>query len=262
MKRWISFDLDGTLMQNPFQKAVLPQVQAMILNHSEANYDVVKSLFHKHVCRLQAGLFVDAYDWDDIVQHEIIDRKLDLSINVEELVIQHSKAPYIRLLDETIVPALEQLRADGFSLAAVTNGFYKYQYPVLESLGIAQYFDEVVTPERCGSGKPDIRMLTSLRDTGEIVAHVGDRFEHDVYMAKHAGARAVFIDRSLSIDLRKLSCQERVKEASFQQLCEQRLLSELVNLESPHDLKLYFPDYVICDLLELVHIVKELTISS
>lgn len=256
MNRWISFDLDGTLMQNPFMKAVLPEVQSLIQEQSESDYNVIEALIHEHESRLQSGLTVDAYDWDDIVQHEIKQQGLSLSIDVEALVIKHCRPPYIRLLDETIIPALEQLRVAGYSIAAVTNGFYKYQYPVLEGLGIAQYFDEVVTPERCGSGKPDIHMLTSLRDSGEIVAHVGDRFEQDVYMARLADVTSVFIHRGLPADLVEMSCDERAQTKAFHEICEQRLPNELIEVQSPEELDQYLPNYVICDLQELIKIVE------
>lgn len=255
MKRWISFDLDGTLMQNPFMKAVMPEVQTLIQEQSGRDYDVIKALFHEHESRLLSGLTVAAYDWDDIVQHEIRQQGLSISIDVEVLVRKHCRAPYIRLLDETIVLGLEQLRSAGYSIAAVTNGFYQYQFPVLEGLGIAKYFDEVVTPERCGSGKPDIRMLTSLRKSGEIVAHVGDRLEQDVYMAKLANVTSVFIHRNLPDGLVRLPCDERAKTTAFHEICEQRLPYELINLQSPEELEDYLPNYVVCDLQELVSIV-------
>lgn len=254
MKRWISFDLDGTLMQNPFMKAVFPEIKTLILGRSQRNYDVIKSLIDEHERRMRSGLTVAAYDWDDIVQLEINQQGLSLSIDVEAIVRKYCKAPYIHLLDETIVPALEQLRAAGFSIAAVTNGFYQYQFPVLEGLGIAHYFDEVVTPERCGSGKPDIGMLTYLRKTGEIAAHVGDRLEHDVYMANQAGVPSVFIHRKLSDELIKLPCDERAKTTAFHEICERKLHSELVILHSSEEIENYLPKFVICDLLELVKI--------
>jgi putative hydrolase of the HAD superfamily len=255
MKRWISFDLDGTLMQNPFMKAVFPEIQTLIQERSGRDYDVIKALIHEHERRMRSGLTVAAYDWDDIVQHEIKQQGLSLSIDVESIVRKYCRAPYIHLLDETIVPALEQLRAAGFSIAAVTNGFYQYQFPVLEGLGIAQYFDEVATPERCGSGKPDTGMMNSLRETGEIAAHVGDRLEHDVYMANQAGIPSVFIHRKLPDELIKLPYDERARTAAFREICELKLPSELVVLQSSDELEPYLPEYVICDLQELVNII-------
>src|SRR5690625_7894231 len=95
-----------------------------------------------------------------------------LEIDVEAMVREYSVEPKVYLLEEGIPETLAYLREQGFSLAEVTNGFYKYQFPDLEALGIDGYFDEIITPEETACAKPDVEILDGLLKQGEISAHV------------------------------------------------------------------------------------------
>ncbi|MDF2717685.1 MAG: haloacid dehalogenase, partial [Paenibacillus sp.] len=123
-----------------------------------------------------------------------------------QLVLKHSTAPKIYLLEETVIPTLLKLKELGFSLATVTNGFYKFQYPVMKRLGISGLFDEIVTPELAGCGKPDVGIFRGLQESGQIVAHVGDRLDHDVYLANRSGIPSVLIYRDLPPIFRPMCC--------------------------------------------------------
>ncbi|WP_156157903.1 HAD family hydrolase [Gordoniibacillus kamchatkensis] len=226
MKQWITFDLDGTLMQNPFGKGVFPEVEEQISAALQRPFRATEALVREHELRMQQGLTVAAYDWDDMVRRLLAELQLQLDLDVERLVLKHSAAPKIYLLEETVIPTLRRLAERGYSLAAVTNGFYKYQYPVMERLGLGEWFDEIVTPEKAGCGKPDAGILRLLQETGRIVAHVGDRLDHDVYMANRAGVPSVLIHRKLPEPLRALTPQERAANAEFAAICAEKLQAE------------------------------------
>jgi putative hydrolase of the HAD superfamily len=251
-KRWITFDLDGTLMQNPFGKWVFPEIKQLFAGWLQQEVNTTEALVNEHERRMSQNRTVEAYDWDDMVRLLLAEHKLDREIDVEKLVLQHSVVPKIHLLEDSIIPVLTQLKQRGFSLATVTNGFYKYQYPVMKELGIADLFDEIVTPEIAGCGKPDPKMMNALQQSGQIVAHVGDRIDHDVCTANLAGVPSVLIYRDLPERLREVSPELRPAQAEMLALCEEKLKSENQNLKITQLEKLYSPAFVIFRLEELL----------
>ncbi|GIP38845.1 hypothetical protein J31TS4_21250 [Paenibacillus sp. J31TS4] len=251
MKKWITFDLDGTLMQNPFGKWVFPDLDAFFTEQLQEDRGVSRLLYAEHEKRMQENQTVAAYDWDDMVQCQLRELGIAGTVDVEELVRKHCVSPKIFLLEEAVLPVLRRLREQGYSLATVTNGFFKYQSPVMEALGLYDCFEEIVTPERAGCGKPDEAILDGLRQSGEIVAHVGDRLDHDVGLANRAGVPAVFIHRSLPDDVLALAPAERPRDPRFLALCEAKLKAECPPLAASPLPAAYVPAYAIGSLTEL-----------
>lgn len=221
-KKWITFDLDGTLMQNPFVGHVFPEIERMILLENDLLENIVEQLVIEHESRLEDGRTADAYDWDDIVMNYLKANQLHTSINVEEILTGLCKEPNVYLLEQSIGEVLDGLKKIGFSLAAVTNGFTKYQMPVMDVLKLTEHFDLVVTPQEAGFAKPDKRVYGSVLELGEIVAHVGDRIDHDVISANAVGVRSIWIYRQLPESLKGLSPAERggLKEVHDLALCK------------------------------------------
>ncbi|WP_026691323.1 HAD-IA family hydrolase [Alteribacter aurantiacus] len=209
-KQWITFDLDGTLMQNPFGKYVFPEINKEVNRLLEKEEDVTKLLVSTHQELMKQGKVKEAYDWDEILKWHITQMKLELAINIEELVIKHSVHPKVYKLEEDIVKTLNVLKEKGYHLAVLTNGYYKYQAPVLKEIGIYDVFDEIITPDRVGTSKPDPAMLEPLLQTGDVVLHVGDRIDHDVTISSRLGIPSALIHFSLPEPLLTLSSSERV----------------------------------------------------
>ncbi|WP_019421489.1 HAD family hydrolase [Paenibacillus sp. OSY-SE] len=262
MNKWITFDLDGTLMQNPFSAWIFPEVEQLICGELNRNIEVRKALFQEHKLRMKRQEMVAAYDWDDIVRQLSKEWGLNLSIDVEQLLLKHAAAPKIYLLDDTVLPTLEKLKQKGYSLAAVTNGFRKYQYPVMEELGIGSLFDDIVTPERMECGKPDAGILRELQQDGIIVAHVGDRLDHDIHMANQSGIPSVLVARDLPAGLEVLSPAERTTQAPFLQRCEEQMRKEDPELHTSLQPEAYRPAYAICQMDELLACIDELASRS
>jgi putative hydrolase of the HAD superfamily len=216
-KRWITFDLDGTLMQNPFGRWVFPEIAAAVAGWLGRPYDAVAELVREHERRMRQGRYVEAYDWDGMLAELLGRLGIREGVEIAKIVQKHSVPPKIRLLEEDVPAVLAALQAKGYALAAVTNGFYKYQYPVMEALGLAEYFAAVVTPERAGAGKPDPAILRPLG--GEVVAHVGDRLDHDVQLANRCGVFSVFVCRGLPEELRGVNPRLRNRHDLMRQIC-------------------------------------------
>lgn len=253
MKKWITFDLDGTLMQNPFIDHVFVEIEQTILAHCGTCHDVTAVLFAEHEKRMKMKNIAAAYDWDDIVHHYLSANNITCSIDVEALVQKHSEQPKVYLLENDILETLDQLVFNGFSLAVITNGFKKYQLPVMNELGLTDYFQKIITPEKMGVGKPDPRMFAPLK--GNIFAHVGDRLDHDVQAANLYGTASIFIHRRLPKQLREKSITERNKDPLMYDIYFEKWRKETKTNSCPpfHAI----PDILIASIKEILQIVKK-----
>lgn len=102
------------------------------------------------------------------------------------------------------------LRKKGYRLVALTNGFYKYQFPVMERLGLAPLFDQIVTPEEAGCAKPDPQILQAVYALGTVVGHVGDRIDHDVVMANQEEIPSIWIRHTFPEWIKRAIMSERI----------------------------------------------------
>ncbi|MGG4444627.1 HAD family hydrolase [Brevibacillus fortis] len=254
-KRWISFDLDGTLMQNPFGAWVFPEIARVIAGQLGREHDIVSEMVAEHERRMSQERYVEAYDWDDILFSRCDALCIEKTIEIESLVRKHSVIPKVNLLEGGILQMFDEMKKRGFSLAVVTNGFYKFQAPVMEALGLLNYFDEIVTPERAGAGKPDPAILQKL--SGEVIAHVGDRLDHDIQLANRSHVTSILIERKLPEDLARLQPQMRANDQRMRLLCLEKWKRECKNpflLELP---ELFMPQIVICSMSELLSVLNE-----
>ncbi|WP_252502228.1 HAD family hydrolase [Sporosarcina sp. Marseille-Q4943] len=225
-KKWITFDLDGTLMQNPFVGHVFPEIERRILLENKLLENIIGEIVKEHETRLQDGRTAEAYDWDDIVMNYIEANYLKSSINVEEILRGFCEEPNVYLLEESICEVLFELRQKGFSLAVVTNGFTKYQLPVMDVLKLTEHFDLVVTPQEAGYAKPDERVFGSVSELGEMIAHVGDRIDHDIIPANAIGVRSIWICRQLPDFMKDLAPAEKSRMPKMEELVLRKLEKE------------------------------------
>ena len=252
-ERWISFDLDGTVMQNPFVEWVFPEIDEIVSKTANRKVDVTNAMFAEHHNRMRQNKIVEAYDWEDILKQFLIVNEIPCEVNIEELVKKHCVYPKIKLLEENVIEVLEQLKRRGYRLAVITNGYAKYQQPVVDTLRLSGLFDYFITPERVNYAKPDIKIMESLLKKGEVVAHVGDRVDHDVFLAAKINIKSVFIYRNLPKRLYNSTPYERNKDPYFLKLYKQKWKKEtgMKNGEIPN---LPIPDIVIYSLQELIDV--------
>lgn len=226
MKKWITFDLDETIMQNPFKKHVFPEIIASIENSYRQEIDVMDLIYDEHLLRMSNNRVLESYDWDDIVNELITKLKLHLQIDVEKIVVNHSTSPKIYLLEEDMLESLEKMRQVGYSLAAATNGYYKYQIPVIEELKLSQVFEKVITSDIAGCAKPDTQMLSEIMKESRVIAHVGDRIDHDVLMANNLDITSVLINKHLPSHVLEFPLNERRNDDSFVEFCQEKWQKE------------------------------------
>jgi putative hydrolase of the HAD superfamily len=96
-----------------------------------------------------------------------------------------------------VIPSLRRWREAGLRLAVVSN-FDRRLLPLLQGLGLGEWFELVVVSSSAGAAKPSAgpftAALTGLELAPQQVWHVGDSPE-DVAGARAAGVRCVLVRR-------------------------------------------------------------------
>lgn len=259
----ITFDLDGVLIKNPFREGVFPEVKKILeeqfidLNGIEPELEnkIWKKIIGEHIKRWNSNKPYLAYDWDGVVQQAAQDMGCSGGIDVAELVKKYCKYPYIEQIDNPY-SILKQLKKEADRLVVVTNGYYKYQYPVLKALKLDKYFEEIISPEKTKSIKPDRSIFLKAYQGEEKWYHIGDTLTHDIYGANQVGALSIWIVRQLPDGLKKLAPAERSNSEEGMNLYKDQLQRELdrniiFKSFSPRNIK---PNYIINTLDELSHI--------
>jgi putative hydrolase of the HAD superfamily len=216
----ISFDLDGVLIQNPFGKGVIPRVRTHIRTSSrlsdlpvdEADELINAAIREAWSARMRSGDFVAAYDWDSVYAEVCRGFGGDGVPDVATLVSQCCTEDGLIGLLPGAEQCLDELLSRGYDLAAATNGFHAYQWPVLEALGIADRFSRVLSPDITGHAKPSPEYFSGLTD---LVAHVGDTLEHDVLGANLAGVGSVWLAAELPDSIRSVEPWRRTALLEF-----------------------------------------------
>lgn len=85
-----------------------------------------------------------------------------------------------------------------YKLHIITNGFEEVQHVKIKNCGIEKYFDQVITSERAGYKKPDVRIfeysLETVNANAESSLMIGDSLEADIIGARNAGMHQVFFN--------------------------------------------------------------------
>ncbi len=261
----ITFDLDGVLQRNPFNTGVFPHISKALASAYSLQFpDTSADQVAKNVVNLvraefrrrqEAGDWVGTYDWDGICNR--VARDLAYTgepIDVAPLVRHYCTPDHIYAYAGAH-ECLAALQAAGHTLKALTNGFAAYQDPVLEALGLRQFFVDVLTPDRCGTAKP---FADFFAWAGSLPAlHVGDTLAHDLLGARRAGFVGVWLPPKLPEELATLSPRERTHHARLQAYIDERLRYEQTwyhPLPAPDECQ---PHYVVRDLSEVPGVVAD-----
>lgn len=93
---------------------------------------------------------------------------------------------------------LEYLKDKNYALHIITNGFEEIQYQKMNSSGITEYFDQIITSEKAGKKKPYRQIfdyaLKSARAERKQSMMVGDNLKADIGGAKLAEIDHVYFN--------------------------------------------------------------------
>ena len=254
------FDLDGTLVINPFREFVFPEVLDRLgrdlardseISLSEAGKLIFNDIRRESLDRRSKGDFVGAYDWDDVVDQVRERLGIGVRVSLEETLKKYCSAKKIRAFPDAR-PALEELRSRGMRMLVVSNGFLRYSLPVLKVLGMEHYFERVITPDQAGYAKPQKEIFSEAMTGCDTAIFVGDSLSVDIRGARNAGLTSVLIYRTISEDLKSHPPRGTVELALSERILEEKTKSELHGgLRAVEE---FVPDYLIFDLSEVVDI--------
>jgi putative hydrolase of the HAD superfamily len=95
-----------------------------------------------------------------------------------------------------LIETLTDLRGGAFKMAIVTNGRPALQGPIIQSLGIGDYFHSIVISKVEGFAKPDSRIFQLTLDRLGVAAQhavfVGNHPVEDIQGAQQAGLRTIW----------------------------------------------------------------------
>ena len=259
----VSFDLDGVLIRGPFGTGLRPRIWAHLagspsmahLAQEDADRCVESAIRAAHDRRLAARQFVAAWDWDSIYAEVAAEFGTQPISDLRGWVHEECERPDTIALLPGAREALERLRAAGFGLVAITNGYAMFQVPALEALGVAELFEAIVTPEAAGFAKPDPRIFRSVPG---LVAHVGDMLLHDVLGANLAGVEAVWVQPDLPERFAHLPPRQRPCTPDFRAYLAQQLESSPYRPYHPEGtLERCTPSAVVRDVAEASSVLLE-----
>ncbi len=191
---FITFDLDGTLVDSPFERIVLPRVWQKLEAYGVR--EPREALIREQLKRFAQDRRVDAFHWDDLVMTIAREQGVDWTDRLEDLVRGELGE---RISQETFfddVPqALDLLRARGYQCGVISNGYVRYQKALFDRMSLTRYFDAFLGPDVLGIAKPDPQVFAHEALRSGVAMHVGDLLTQDVTVAKRAGILAVMVAR-------------------------------------------------------------------
>lgn len=202
-------DLDRVLIQNPFLFGVFPEIRSKlrhlvkpeVAETEDPDRWIMKQIYDKHGQRLLAADWVSSSDWDSIVNEVAQEMGYTEHIDVTGLVRHYARPPYIAAYSD-VRPALEWLRGNVNSLWWISNGFARYQIPVMEALELQPYFHGYFAPDTHLGIKPYERIFEAAIEAAQEDrtqgVMVGDSLTADVAGARLNGMLGVWLDRSLN----------------------------------------------------------------
>jgi putative hydrolase of the HAD superfamily len=99
-----------------------------------------------------------------------------------------------------VIPCLKRLKQQGLRLGIISNGDYNQQLEKLNSIGIYNYFDCIITSSEIGVAKPNPIIFQKACIQANVQVHksyyIGDRLETDAIGSKNAGMIGIWLNRN------------------------------------------------------------------
>jgi len=194
MIRGVLFDLDDTLYNSSSfaTRARKEALRAMIDAGLDSTEEDAQKVLNKIIEQKGSNY---GMHFNDLVK--AIMGNYDPKIVTMGIITYHNvKFALLRPYSDTI-KTLVDLKSMGLKLGILTDGVTIKQWEKLIRLGIHPFFDEVVTSEEYGLGKPNVEFfnygLKKIKLKPEEVIYVGDRVDKDILPAKSVGMHTIRI---------------------------------------------------------------------
>lgn len=129
-----------------------------------------------------------------LIKFQIQDESLNSALNHGYIEISPKQTNVFPYAHDT----LKALKADGFNLHIITNGFKEVQYLKLNNCGFESFFDVIVCSEEIGKNKPAPEVFHhAMQKAGASPSKsvmIGDDLHVDYLGALNAGMHAILFD--------------------------------------------------------------------
>ncbi|ADG13470.1 HAD superfamily (subfamily IA) hydrolase, TIGR02253 [Methanocaldococcus infernus ME] len=202
MIKGILFDLDDTLYNSSEFVSIARReaVKSMIDAGLNVSLDEAMEILNKIIKDKGSNY---GKHFDDLVK-SVLGRYDPMIIATGIITYHNVKVALLRPYPNTIKTLIE-LKKMSLKLGVLTDGLTIKQWEKLIRLGIHTFFDEVITSEEFGLGKPHLEFfkygLKRFGLKGEEVIYVGDRIDRDIEPAKKVGMITVRILRGKYKDM-------------------------------------------------------------
>ena len=162
----VFFDLDRTLWDfDENSKVALKQI------FSELNLKSIFETFERFYNAYAAqnarlwSLYSDGKLTKEVLRYERFNATLN-QFNIDNLTLAKEMggmyvalSPFQKRLFPGTIQCLDELKAIGFRLHIITNGFEEVQHIKLRESGLTHFFDHIITSEMAGAKKPNPKIF-------------------------------------------------------------------------------------------------------
>ena len=192
----VTFDAGGTLIE-PWPS--VGEVYASVAREFGIDYSAARlNAQFANAWTTRSGFKYSRDEWHDVVRHSFLGVS-DVSPQLFDAIYERFAQADAWLIYDDVIPTLQGLESMGLKLAVISNWDDRL-IPLLEKLGLATYFDEIIVSAAHGAHKPDASIFhhAAARLSVPIngLLHIGDSVREDLEGARSAGASALRIRRS------------------------------------------------------------------
>jgi putative hydrolase of the HAD superfamily len=192
----ITFDAGGTLIE-PWPS--VGEVYASVAREFGIDCSAARlNAQFANAWTTRTGFKYSRDEWHDVVRHSFLGLN-DVSDELFVAIYERFAQADAWLIYDDVIPTLQRLESMGLKLAVISNWDDRL-IPLLEKLGLATYFDDIIVSVVHGAHKPDPSIFhhTAARLSVPInrLLHIGDSTREDLHGAHTAGAAALRIRRS------------------------------------------------------------------
>ncbi|PLR75759.1 haloacid dehalogenase [Bacillus sp. V3-13] len=196
----IGFDLGYTLLFNNREEDYQAYLFSKGLDVSVAKIEEAFHLADKIFFRMFPGVLGKKsetfFPWYIGVVNYQLNVRFDLFEQTDFILNQQGESSWRPFpWTEEVLKGLKEL---GYRLVLLSNWDLSARH-LIEQLGLAPYFDDLLISSELGIEKPDVRifqeLLSRTNSTPEEMLYVGDNYYDDVIGAEKAGIKTVLLNR-------------------------------------------------------------------
>ena len=192
----VTFDAGGTLIE-PWPS--VGEVYAFVAREFGIDCSAARlNAQFANAWTTRTGFKYSRDEWHDVVRHSFLGVS-DVSRELFDAIYERFARADAWLIYDDVIPTLQNLEQLGLKLAVISNWDDRL-IPLLEKLGLATYFDEIIVSAVHGAHKPDVSIFQHAAERLSVpidcLLHIGDSSHEDVDGATSAGAPALRIRRS------------------------------------------------------------------